>query len=91
VVHFDASGNVSLSQNAGDVGTPAGANSGRLAGNSPIPSAKGGMLIGRVTNGQPFAIGAQSDVTMPASGPLTLGINDDYVQDNKGNFTVNIR
>jgi Conserved hypothetical protein (DUF2461) len=91
VVHFQASGNVSLSQNAGDVGTPAGANSGRLAGNSSMPNVTGGMLIGRVNNGPPFAIGAQSDVTMPASGRLSLGINDDYVQDNSGNFIVNIR
>lgn len=91
VVHFQASGNVSLSQNAGDVGTPAGATSGRLAGNSPMPNVTGGMLIGRLNNGPPFAIGAQSDVTMPASGRLSLGINDDYVQDNSGNFIVNIR
>jgi hypothetical protein len=91
VVHFQASGRVSLSNNPGDVGGPAGADTGRLAGNSPMPSVTGGMLIGRVNNGQPFAIGAQNDVTMPASGRLSLGINDDYVQDNSGNFVVNIR
>jgi small nuclear ribonucleoprotein (snRNP)-like protein len=91
VVHFQASGRISLSNNQGDVGGPAGADSGRLAGNSPMPNVTGGMLIGRVNNGPPFVVGAQSDVTMPDSGRLSLGINDDYVPDNSGNFTVNIR
>jgi hypothetical protein len=88
VVHFRASGNVALSKNPGDNGTPAGANDGRMAGNSPLPGVTGGMLIGRVNSGQPFAIGAQADVTMPANGRLYLGINDDYVPDNTGNFVV---
>jgi hypothetical protein len=91
VVHFQASGRVSLSHNPGDVGGPAGADTGRLAGNSPMPGVTGGMLIGRVNNGPPFAIGAQSDITMPAGGRLFLGVNDDYVQDNSGNFVVNVR
>ena len=87
-IHFRAGGNVTLSQNENDAGTPAGANNGRLAGNSPLPGVTGGMLIGRVGNSQPFAIGAESDVTMPANGRLYLGINDDYVRDNTGNFIV---
>jgi hypothetical protein len=87
-IHFRASGNVSLSHNAGDTGTPAGATSGRLAGNSPLPGVTGGMLIGRVNNGQPFAIGADASVIMPANGRLELGINDDDVTDNTGNFVV---
>ena len=88
VIHFRASGNVQLSQNPGDYGTPAGANDGRMAGNSPLPGVTGGILIGRVGNSAPFVIGAETDVTMPASGRLYLGVNDDYVGDNSGNFTV---
>jgi hypothetical protein len=90
-IQFRASGNVTLSENGADQGTPAGANNGRMAGNSPLPGVTGGMLIGRVGNGQPFAIGTQSTVTMPVSGRLYLGINDDYVGDNTGNFVVEIR
>ena len=90
VIHFRARGNVSLSQGDSDNATPAGATSGRTAGNSPLPGVTGGMLIGRVGNGQPFAIGAETDVTMPANGRLSLGINDDYVGDNTGNFVVDI-
>jgi hypothetical protein len=88
VIHFRASGNVALSQNQGDYGTPAGANDGRMAGNSPMPGVTGGLLIGRVGNSQPFAIGAESDVTMPANGRLYLGVNDDFVGDNSGSFVV---
>jgi hypothetical protein len=88
VIHFRASGNIALSKNPGDNATPAGANDGRMAGNSPLPGVVGGLLIGRVNNGQPFAIGAQADVTMQANGRLYFGINDDYVPDNSGNFVV---
>jgi hypothetical protein len=90
VMHFRASGNVTLSQNANDNATPAGANSGRMAGNSPLRGVIAGMLIGRVNNDQPFAIGVQTDVTIPTNGRLYLGINDDYVGDNSGNFVVQL-
>jgi hypothetical protein len=90
VIHFRASGNVALSQNPGDYATPAGANDGRMAGNSPLPGVTGGLLLGRVGNGRPFAIGAESDVTMPANGRLYFGVNDDDVRDNTGNFVVDM-
>jgi hypothetical protein len=88
VIHFRASGNVTLSQNPRDYGTPAGANDGRMAGNSPLRGVTGGMLIGRVGNSQPFVIGAEADVTMPANGRLFLGVNDDDVRDKTGSFVV---
>jgi hypothetical protein len=88
LIHFRASGNVTLSQNPGDYGTPAGANDGRMAGNSPLRGVTGGILIGRVGNSQPFVIGAESDITMPANGRLYLGVNDDDVRDNTGSFVV---
>ena len=69
-VHFRASGSITLSRNENDNGTPAGANNGRMAGNSPLPGVTGGMLIGRVNNGQPFAIKGQEvrrNHTVPAA------------------------
>jgi hypothetical protein len=62
-IHFRASGTIRLSENGDDYGTPAGANSGRLAGNSPLPNVTGGMLIGRVGRGRPFVIGAETEIT----------------------------
>jgi hypothetical protein len=54
----------------------------------PIPTAPAGALVGRVDNGEPFLIGRNTSVRMPASGTLHLGINDDNVTDNNGNFRV---
>jgi endonuclease YncB( thermonuclease family) len=54
----------------------------------PIANAPAGALIGRVDNGQPFLIGRNTSVRMPASGTLFLGINDDTVNDNSGNYRV---
>jgi hypothetical protein len=59
-----------------------------MAGNSPLRGVTGGILIGRVGNSQPFVIGAESDVTMPASGRLYFGVNDDDVRDNTGSFVI---
>jgi hypothetical protein len=54
---------------------------------APIPGALAGALIGRVGNGQPFAIGDQTiALPMPAAGQLFLGINDDHCADNRGQF-----
>jgi hypothetical protein len=54
----------------------------------PLPSAPAGALIGRIDNGQPFLIGRNTSVRMPANGTLFLGINDDNVGDNNGAFRV---
>jgi len=54
----------------------------------PMPNAPAGALIGRVDNGQPFLIGRNTSVRMPANGTLFLGINDDVVNDNSGNYRV---
>jgi hypothetical protein len=54
----------------------------------PIPNAPAGALIGRIDNGQPFVIGRNTSVRMPQGGTLFLGINDDNVSDNGGNFRV---
>jgi hypothetical protein len=35
-----------------------------------------------------FFIGAESDVTMPISGRLSLGVNENVLKDNGGEFTV---
>jgi hypothetical protein len=59
--------------------------------NRPIPSRPGAALIGKVgeESGDVFFIGSdQGPIRMRASGRLYLGINDDYLQDNSGFFTV---
>lgn len=57
--------------------------------NKPIPGESTGALIGRIGNTGAFYIGNQKrEFRMPASGRLYLGVNDDFLQDNSGFFTV---
>lgn len=91
VLTFNTSGEVQLSGDASDVATSAGSKTGRHATGAPLPTALAGALIGRIGNGQPFAIGNQTRIPMPAAGQLFLGVNDDGFDDNQGEFRVDIQ
>jgi hypothetical protein len=91
VVTLSTTGEVQLSGDANDVATPDGAKSQRMVARAPIPRTFAGALIGRVGNDRPFGIGTQTSITMPASGQLFLGINDDSPNDNQGEFRVEIK
>jgi hypothetical protein len=89
---FNATGQVQLSDDAGDVATPGGSHRGRMAASAPIPTALAGALIGKIGNSAPFPIGDMtSPLPMPARGALFLGVNDDHVNDNRGEFVVEVR
>jgi hypothetical protein len=85
---FNTSGEVQLSDNSADRAHAAGA--ARRAPGSMLPSVGAGALIGRVGNSQPFGIGDQVSVPMPADGVLFLAVNDDERSDNAGEFIVQI-
>ena len=88
---FNTTGEVRLSSTGDDVARPAGATSGRKVAGAPMPNQIAGALIGRIgTNGQPFGIGNLNSVVAPETGMLFLGINDDHVADNSGEFRVQI-
>ncbi len=90
-LRFEPSGEIRLSFNGDDMATAAGAKNFRLVQKSQIPSIPVGALIGRVNNGQPFSIGDTTQAfQMPADGRLFLGVNDDHVPDNSGNFVVKV-
>lgn len=90
VLRFRSSGQVQLSADPNDKAQPAGAFGGRKAANAPVREVLAGALIARIDNGRPFPIGDQTEVQMPATGQLYLGINDDAVGDNTGQFTVTL-
>jgi hypothetical protein len=91
-LNISANGDIQLSANANDIAGTAGSRSGRTAAGAPLPSAPAGALIGRVgTNGPVFAIGDQGSLTVQESGQLFLGVNDDEVNDNQGEFRVKIQ
>jgi hypothetical protein len=90
-LRFEPSGEIRLSTNGEDIGRPAGAMDARKADRATIPTIPVGALIGRVGNGQPFSIGDTTNAfDMPDSGRLYLGVNDDHVADNSGNYVVKI-
>jgi len=88
-VYFDATGKVRWGPDRQH--GPGGEGGNRYNANRPIPGRSGGALIGRIGNSDPFFIGDEKGpIRMRESGRLSLGINDDYLQDNSGSFRVTI-
>jgi hypothetical protein len=71
---------------------PAGERNSRPHELRPIPDRPAAALIGRIGSGQDlFFIGAElGPFRMRQSGRLYLGINDDTLEENSGNFRVTI-
>lgn len=90
LVRVRASGTVQLSGDPADSGGPGGVESGRRAPNSPITSRPAGALIARVGESAAVYVGTAETFRAPASGQLYLGVNDDHLADNKGEFRVRI-
>jgi hypothetical protein len=91
-VRFNANGRVQLSEDPEDVAISAGSLRQRHAAGSPLPGNFAGALIAKVGNSAPFPIGNNTEpITMPADGQLYLGINDDEVSDNRGEFVVTVQ
>lgn len=87
---LNTTGEVRLSADGQDIAPAAGATSGRMATGAPMPNALAGALIGRIGNGAPFGIGNQTTLVAPAAGQLFLGVNDRDLNDNTGEFRVEI-
>jgi hypothetical protein len=91
-VAFSANGQIQLSDDPGDTASIAGSLRGRRTASAPLGEELAGALIARVGNSPPFAIGSQTQgLPMPAAGQLYLGVNDDHVNDNRGEFVVNVQ
>jgi hypothetical protein len=88
-VYFSASGRPRWGRDRAD--GPAGERGSPRNPNRPIPDRPGGALIGRIGNGDPFLVGDdRGPIRVRDSGRLFLGINDDYLLDNSGEFRVTI-
>lgn len=87
---FNTTGQVQLGTDASDIADAAGSKANRMSANAPLPNVLTGALIGRIGNGRPFGIGTQTRIQAPDAGQLFLGINDDHVGDNSGEFRVEI-
>lgn len=87
---FDAVGQVRLSDNPGDFAEASGSETGRRAAGAPVRNAPAGGLIARIGNGAPVYVGDRRAVRAPANGRLYLGVNDDHLADNVGDYHVTI-
>jgi hypothetical protein len=88
-LYFEASGNVRWGRDRRD--GPAGENNSPSNPNRPLPNRSAAALIGKIgnTSGDYFFIGDERGaIRMRASGRLYLGVNDDFLADNSGNFRV---
>jgi hypothetical protein len=90
-IKFIPSGQIRWGANADMLSGPDGSGAVHNIG-FPVPTMNVGALIGRVGNGQAFAIGSgPQPIAMPDNGRLYLGVNDSEVRDNAGGFRVQIQ
>ena len=90
-IEFQASGTIRMSTgNDNDAANPAGAVSGRRAENAPFKDRPAGALIGRIGTGNAIFMGEGGRVRAATTGRLYLSVNDDYLQDNSGEYRVNL-
>jgi Ca2+-binding EF-hand superfamily protein len=90
VITFNASGQIQMSDDAGDLANPAGSVRGRTAPDAPVLGQKAGGLLAKIGEYSPAFIGGRATWTAPVSGRLYLGVNDDHLPDNRGQFTVSV-
>jgi hypothetical protein len=87
-IYVEASGTVTWGSSRRD--GPAGERNSPTNPNRPMPNRPAAALIGKVGAGDDlFFIGDDTGaIRVRNSGRLYLGVNDDYLNDNRGNFRV---
>jgi len=88
VITFDSSGTIVMSEGNNDTAGPAGSTNGRRAPDAPILNQLAGGLLARIGTYGPIWVGDRRTLTAPVSGRLYLGVNDDHLPDNRGQFAV---
>lgn len=90
VITFSATGQITMSDDAGDTASPAGSTRGRTAPDAPVLNQLAGGLLARIGGWSPTFIGSRGTWTAPVGGRLYLGVNDDHLPDNRGEFVVQV-
>jgi len=90
IIDLRATGTIRMSNNGNDDASPAGSVNGRRADNAPFRDRPAGALIGRIGSGAPIFVGDSGRITVSNTGRLYLSVNDDYLDDNSGEYRVTI-
>jgi hypothetical protein len=85
-IYFEAQGRVRWGRDRQD--GPAGENNSPSNPNRPMGNRNAAALIGRIGNDMFFIGDETGPIRMRSGGRLYLGINDDVLTDNSGNFRV---
>ena len=88
LVTYRATGTIEMGAGGSDRATPNGALSGRKAGNSPRPDQAAGAMLLRIGNGAVTVGGESGSFRVQQAGQLSLGVNDDHMADNSGEYRV---
>ena len=87
---FDSRGSVQLSSDSNDVATPGGSQKpGRVIPATNV-NAPAGALIARIGDSATLVVGDRRSILASLAGRLYLGLNDDHLPDNKGEFEVTV-
>jgi hypothetical protein len=89
VLTFTSYGTIQMSSDPNDVATPAGSRTGRAARGAPL-RAVAGALIAKIGDSGPILVGDRRAITATTDGRLFLGVNDDHLADNTGEFDVTV-
>ncbi len=89
-ISIEASGSVKLSNNGSDISEPAGSRMGRRADSAPLRNEPAGALIARIDNGAPMLVGSRRTFLATETGRLFLSVNDDFFQDNTGEYRATV-
>ena len=87
-VSINANGQIRVARDGG-VMSAAGVESGRTEG-ATMPTANVGGLVARFGDSAPLFIGERRTFRTAVGGRLYLGVNDNFFDDNTGEFTVTV-
>jgi hypothetical protein len=91
VIDVTATGRVFYARGRDDYAEPEGRAGRPATAAAPLPRRDIGALVARVADGPPFATGVALDNhRVTTGGRLYLGVNDDVLTDNSGEFRVNV-
>jgi Ca2+-binding EF-hand superfamily protein len=90
LVRWEAEGTIRMSSDNSDTATPAGSTSGRRASNAPIREALAGGLLMKLGDSVVRFVGPTGSFRASTAGELFLGVNDDHLPDNSGEYRVRV-